>query len=506
VIVVTGLSAGLGLWRVDARSLWYDEGITWQVAIQKVGEVISISKPRYGHMLIYWLLEHFLVSWFGSSPFVMRAPSVIGGAAAVPIMYLLVRRLARSRLAGVYAAILYAVSMPLVFWQQDVKVYALMVPFCVASTFALVVAVQDRSWKAAVAWPLLTLLACYLNPQALLLIPAQAVVLVAWPQARARWRSLGPGLAVMSGVVVPAVIDAVHFATSFSYLVPAPSASRVQGMSAFLASAEWEVQPLNAEQRALVYVTAAVWLVALVALVMDLARWGRTRANFPLALALSWMAVPPLIAYAISSLGPHDVFVDRYMMDSLPAAAAVVAVALARVEPRAVGVFGLIYMTVFRFGVLAPSYGKPLNDFATATSIVLDNARPGDCVTFDVQSGYVLFDYYVLRDTAAESDPVLPAEAFPYIPQPWHVPPPTVTAIGDYYEAGVAVLQANPAYVAKTALLCPRLWLLVVNAVGGDNLSTGALGLVYPSLATAYREDRSWFPAGLELRLYSRRA
>ena len=176
--MLAGLLAGIDL---DARSLWLDEAATVSITAQHGAALGSAMARDGGNMLGYYALIHVLTGWFGSSVLVLRLPSVIGCAATTALVVVLAERLFSARIALV-AGLFSAVSLPAVYWAQNIRSYALMMAFVTASYLAFL-ALTDRrgdgpaSWRAGAAYVVVTTLALYMSFVAVLVIPAQLVAL-----------------------------------------------------------------------------------------------------------------------------------------------------------------------------------------------------------------------------------------------------------------------------------------------------------------------------------------
>jgi mannosyltransferase len=498
VAAATGLNCALGLYHLGTRSLWLDEGYTWLTSSFKVSYIWKFQHSDGGHLFLYYLLIHYLISWFGDSASVMRWPSVIAGAASVPLLFLLTCRLVADRVAGIYAAVLFAVSTPLVFWQQNAREYAFIVLLAVASTLLLVIAVQEVNRWALVGWAVIVVVACYSNVQAALLPAAQLLPVLMWPRAKVMWRPLAVVVGAAGIASVIPLLAANDNAASI-VLTP-PNGASVREVATFLASGSGSAVAATDVDYALLGLTTLFWAVAFVLLIFDLAHHGRTERNFGSALSLSWLIVPSLLSWTISETY-QPIFSDRYLIVSLPAAAVVVAGLLARLQPRALGLYSLVYLTVFRFGVLIPTYDKPLDNFAGATHVVAVNARLGDCIVFYQDDERMLYDYYSVRVHATPSHP-LPAQVLPY------APPGDKPAVIEYY-SNIATL-GYPSAIAVTARVCPRLWVLEshfgspTGTRGSQQTYMGLEDLLH-NLGAVYHPQTEYSFPGVELQLFDRR-
>jgi mannosyltransferase len=445
----------LALYHLGGRSLWTDELTTWQISGQPVHAVLSTSGADGGHLVVYYLIVHLVIGLFGAGADALRAPSVVFGVAAVPLMYLLGRRLGPGPVPGVLAAALFAVSTPLVYWEQNARDYSLVVLLAVASTLALVVAVQSGRTSAVAAWTLLTAATCYTHEQGVLLLLAQLPPVLLWPAAAAIRRRLLLALALLAVAGIPPTLSALHHPQNQDFLLPADWAV-VREVMTFLASGAGTPRKITGIDHLLLIVTAVGWVAALALLAAGLLRNGRDERSFALALTLSWLVVPTAAAWAYSHL-EHPVLLDRYVIVSLPPAALALALVVTRVEARAAGLLGFAYLMIFRFGVLAPTYDVPQDDFAPAVAYVVQHTNAGDCIIFQPNADRAAFDYYATRQPGGE------AASLPVQILPAGTAQTKVAAIGRISGVSQADVAFNriPIYFLFAHNYCPRVWTFV---------------------------------------------
>ena len=490
VVALTGLSLGLGFYHLSSRSLWLDEGYTWLTAAQSTKGIWAIAGSQGYHLLPYYLLIHALIGWFGDSAFVLRAPSVIAGAAAVPLMYMLAARLG-GRLVGLYAGVLLVVSQPLVFWQQNARDYAFVVLFSVAATLAAVVGIQNRSLGPLVAWALIMAVGCYTHPEMLLLVVPQELAMLLWSRS-ARIRIGIVGLTAVGALLnLPVLFNAVHSSVYQTTPLLPPGVNSATEIATFLASGAGAGIPVTATDHALLGVTFALTVVGVAMLGADLVERGCTPENLGLGLGLAWLVLPPVLSWLVSESG-HPDFLDRYLILSLPAASLVLALVLGRIEARSLGLFGLVYLTIFRFGVLAPSYSVPLDDFSTATAHLLAAARPGDCVTVSSNEARALYDYYSARLARSSGGRLVqPVQVLPFA---LNGPPAVVLDFNDL-PPGAIENSHQPWFVAQAATGCRRIWLFQSHI--GSPTGSATSRQFYRSLLTLEANLQQYYrPAG----------
>lgn len=198
---------------LDRFPLWEDEGATWWYS-----RLIADGRLMEGIRLeptppLYYLLVAAVTASLGDSDWAMRLPSVIFGAASIPVIFLLVRRLGRSldpsiiRFAAWSAAALLAVHPLHVFYSREARVYPLLLLLTMLLWLTLRRALDDdatRSW-GLVGGLLLVIAYCHYY-SLFLFATAGLLVLVLAPDARRRWRGVAavvlPGLLFLPYVVI----------------------------------------------------------------------------------------------------------------------------------------------------------------------------------------------------------------------------------------------------------------------------------------------------------------
>ncbi len=116
----------LRIFRLDAQSLWYDEGVTWYLTRFSLPELVrwtaaDIQPP------FYYLLAWVATRLFGQTEFALRFPSVVFGVLSVPLMWRFARTLFPHR-ASAWAAMGFIAIAPLmVYYSQEARMYTLLV-------------------------------------------------------------------------------------------------------------------------------------------------------------------------------------------------------------------------------------------------------------------------------------------------------------------------------------------------------------------------------------------
>src|SRR6478609_5185376 len=137
--------------------------------------VITSHDPNMG---LYYVLLHSWTRVFGYSEAAVRSMTVALAGFAVPVMYLLGRRLF-GRSAGIIAALLLAMAPFFVQYEQTARSYALVVLLMLLSSYFFVAELEKPSRATLVAYVLASALAVYAHYFAAFVLVVQAMTLIA---------------------------------------------------------------------------------------------------------------------------------------------------------------------------------------------------------------------------------------------------------------------------------------------------------------------------------------
>jgi hypothetical protein len=439
---------------LNGRSLWLDEGSTFAIASQG-GSVLwhGISHDG-GNMLAYYVLMHVVIGLFGDAAWVMRMPSVLALAATGALMVAIALRLFDDARTAIAAGLLTVISLPLVFWGQDARGYALLVAFTCASFLALIAILQTPlryapSRAATTAYVATLVIALYLGYDVVLVIPAQLALLLVF---RERARVVTGCLLLVALLCVPLLVLALERGSGQLFFVT-PLSFRVLGQAAVtLLSAGL---PPNFHDTfttvATVVVMALAALVAIVWVGRAALSDARPTHSWPLLLPLGWLLLTSVIAVLLLAIG-EPIELERVTVLVIPALALLLAWTFSDPAlPPYASSFLLALLIVLRLAQVIPAYGVSPEDWKGARAYVASHTSPARpaCVVFYPQDGRESFDYYLLRAHSGGGDPA--ADLRPVLPvTPWATVRPFVE---DYASLGSSQL-------AGIVSECPRLWLI----------------------------------------------
>ena len=175
-----------GLWGLTRDSaMGNDEVVSRWAALLSLRQLAHVLRHVDAVHGLYYLLLH---GWMavGTSPTVMRIPSVICMAAAAALLAILGRRLTGSGWAGFFAGLIMALTPSITYYAQTARSYALVFACVLAATLALLHAMAAEQAGAPrpqlvrrwLVYGALITLGGYLNELSLLVLAAHAVTVL----------------------------------------------------------------------------------------------------------------------------------------------------------------------------------------------------------------------------------------------------------------------------------------------------------------------------------------
>ncbi|MCL4543082.1 MAG: glycosyltransferase family 39 protein [Chloroflexi bacterium] len=154
---------GLRLFKLGNQSLWYDEALSYSIATLPLPRIVTHLARVDVHPPLYFVLLHFWVLGAGRSETSLRLLSAVAGTGAVAGVTVLGKRLG-GMAVGLVSGVLACFSPFLVYYSQEVRMYALLLLTSTIAGYALWRAMQGeaRWWRvyilaaAAMLWTHLT--------------------------------------------------------------------------------------------------------------------------------------------------------------------------------------------------------------------------------------------------------------------------------------------------------------------------------------------------------------
>ncbi len=423
LLALTVLALGLRLYRLDNQSLWYDEGFSVYLSSMDLDEITTRTAADIQPPLYYYLL-HGWILLFGDTEWAVRAMSVLFGVFSVPLLYAIAWTLFRSRLAGLLAALVMAVSPLQVWYGQEARMYTLLTFFCLLSSYLLLLAVEAKGrWTIPVLWSAYAVAnaaALYTHYFAFFILGFQAIyVLVLLAAQRFRPVHLLIG-SVVSGVAtlliylpwLPHLLT--RYSTDASYWAGQLKLHEVlMDIAISFAGGESVTEPVGI---VLAVGYGLAFLLTVAALFAQAARRAGQAADpaprtlpasyFPLLFLLLLLLLPPVLILALSYNTPK--FNARYAMVSHPALVLVLTGGLAALWQRRKGYLGNVLRgamsslaLILILGTSAyadynafvdPTFARA--DFRSVAGYVRERIGPGETIILTSGHMFPVWDYY----------------------------------------------------------------------------------------------------------------
>ena len=374
------LAAALRWFRIDAQSLWYDEGISAQYLSWSFADILRAAAAQDAHPpLYYWTLAAWSKA-FGSSELALRSLSAAWGVVAVALTFVLGRRLFGT-LAAALAAVLLATTPLAVYYSQEVRMYAQVTALGLLTVYAYA---RRSNWLYALAG-ITTLYSQYLGMAFLAAVNVHALV---WWRTRSRrqwlgWLAANAAVAIAFAVWLPTFVDQQSHALTTS----------PRTVSGLLTST------LTAYGGGISEGNVAFWGGAVLLLLALVGALTRVRLEAVSLAALIWLMPLGLVLGLGFRSGLFEV---RYLLLSTPGVLLLVARGIANLArwrallPTAAGAALLPAALGLSAQYFDPSLAR--DDYRGLVAAIASEAQPGDAVLLVAPNQNVLFNYYYHGD------------------------------------------------------------------------------------------------------------
>ena len=142
VVGLTLLGAFLRALYLAGKGMWLDETFSVWLASHSVADILQWVVRIDQHPPLYYFLLHYWIALNGDTPYYVRFLSALFGAATIPIIYVIGKRLADFRM-GLAAAALLAFSPYNIYYGQEARMYTLLAFNAAVAIYALVRLLTD---------------------------------------------------------------------------------------------------------------------------------------------------------------------------------------------------------------------------------------------------------------------------------------------------------------------------------------------------------------------------
>ena len=400
-LVLAGIIlAGLGLRLAVPRGIWLDEAISIHQAHLSLHGLFRNLYYGDRHPPLHHLALWLTIRAFGDGEFAVRIPSLIAGTLVIPALYELGREL-YDRRTGLIAAAFVAVSPLLVWYSQEVRMYAFVALFGVLALLTQLRVIRNPSMGNWALYILATAALLWSHYFGLLLIGVQQVIFVAVLVQRQRSgqpvRALALGFAYSAAILAMQLVPLVSFAHNQfkSTHAAAGSPSGTYDPLSFytvLANMAWAL--LGYHPDTTTELLAAMWPLLVLLSLLLLGRGGSRQT-----LMLGAAALVPLVLLLIVSAFDPELFEVRYFLIVVP----LLLLLIARLvtgwirQPRArlLVAAGVVLTLLIGLADQQTNKGNPrLFDFRGAIKEIKADAGPNSLVLFEPPDMRYVLEYY----------------------------------------------------------------------------------------------------------------
>jgi uncharacterized membrane protein len=375
VLIPMALAAVLGILTIGSKSLWLDEAFSASIIQLPTFDLWAYLFHHEMQASPYYMV---LQPWsaLGYDEASLRLLSVVFGVAAVLATYALGRRYG----VGLPAALLLAAAPFFVHYEQEVRVYTLLVASSAITTLAYLRLVErPNRWRGA-AYVVAAVGLIYIHPLSGWMLVAHALLTLVYVPAQWRWRILALFIPVVV-LSLPIVRYLIINRTRAGWIPPVTAYNVVHQLSQLMGA-------------------AALAVALAVVIGLGLARgWRRELPALRLPVLVFGLTIGGIL---LMSLVLQPLFVDRYLIGVLPFLFIIVARAAAALPWSRVILAGLLALS------LASASSWLINgvkdDWRSAAAYVESHSQPGDGVIIWPNYYRLPFVYY-----AAVGEPLYPS-------------------------------------------------------------------------------------------------
>ena len=424
LVILVLFSFALHMWRIDAKSIWWDESLSLLRARGNASHILSnrIDLPGSStidlHPPLYFLLLHGLTRSSGESDLVLRFPSVAFASLIVLLLYALGVRLRGPR-AGLLAALFGALSPFYLWYAQEARMYTMVTALGLASVYFLWRACTEQKQSWGLAFGLAAAAAMATQYLFALLIVCEALLgYFLWPRQGA--------FDLQKGVVEPkrrrrAVL---LWGIAILLLILLPLSYRVVGLALWPKAGRWYVplgimlrDALNSFSLGLSVDLREIWVLDVAFLLVYLigvvslwrkppnitpgetasSTWRTRGAGFVVLVA--YILLPILIMWLFSLFAPLYMG-SRYVMMCSPALYLGLGVgldAVAKWKRTVAGLLGVLLLAGMGFSTyryFCDERYRTKEDYRSAALSLEANERVNDAIIVTAPENIIAFTHY----------------------------------------------------------------------------------------------------------------
>jgi mannosyltransferase len=390
VVGVLALMTALTAYNLGLKSVWLDEAASITYAGQTWRGLLDFWWNSEANQGLYYAALKVWTGVFGTSEVAVRLLSVIPAVGTVWATWRLGTVLFDSRTA-ILAALLLALNGSFLAYAQEARAYSMMTFFALLATLCFVRAAESPTLGRWLLYTATTVVGVYLHVFVALVPVAHLAALLLVRRREVPWRHLT--ISAVLGLIMVAPILAFMMRPDMGY----GTWIEYRGLRGLLSMFYF----LSGQNYVLLAGYFVLSSIAALGLGWAYYRQGGIRRLWPLALVVSLLLVPILVAFLASTVKP--VFVNRYLLYCLPALTLLVALGLTHARPA---ILSLGLLAIILTGSVLSLYGyheSEKSDWRRATEYLATVTSPHDAVLFYAGYSRLGYDYYSSRLPAKPS-------------------------------------------------------------------------------------------------------
>ena len=384
IIILVLVATFLSFLYLDTKAFWLDEAYSISFVNVSWSQLWDIISRREANMSLYYVLLKLWVEALGDSEFAARSLSVIFAVGGVIMTYAIGARLFNIR-TGLTAGLVLTVNAFFISYAQEARGYTLLLLLTTFSMYLFIKVIERQQYRYYIALGLTNALVLYAHFFGFFILVAQIISLVFLPPRTIRWRRMLTCAILTASLAVPlGIFILTHEDYQQVDWIPKSSLRSVYSLFIYF-TGNGGVLPL------LSYFIPC--FVSFVFAVQAFIRFKKSNLVWRYALLLCWLFVPILSLYLISMFKP--LFVDRYMISSLPALVLLTGVGLSSFRSKALHVVAALLLIILSLHTLFYMYHPgEKEDWRSATRVIIQNAKAGDAIIFYSKVAKIPFEYY----------------------------------------------------------------------------------------------------------------
>ena len=327
LVLVLVVAAGLRFYDLDRTSLWNDEAVSWSQASQPFFKMI-VATAHDNYPPLHNILLHVVIALFGDSEISLRAPSALLGVATAYAIYRL-GAIFWDRTTGLLAALLLTLSSFHIWYSTEARMYALLAFTATLFVLTVVQSACRPNWKTLAGCAAAGTILLYSHVYGSFVFVGVNLFVLMAISVRAEWVKVGwkswaatqgaaTALFLPWALILWERVHAVTMPRSIKW-IPKPTSEFVLHQFEFLAGGTLPLLILAMLALLSIINIAKFWASSGAVTCTSMGeslRW--LRLEWQNGIVLAWLIAPILAGYSIS-LFFQPIFVDRYLICSLPA-------------------------------------------------------------------------------------------------------------------------------------------------------------------------------------------